>query len=66
MSILATMFVTLCNFYCSEAWVEAFFLLLHHPKIAKEKKQSFFFRLINFQQYFSIACAEQQRFLILK
>ena len=41
-----------------------FFLLLQHCKIAKAKKQAFF-KLNNCQKNFSIACAEQQNFIIL-
>ena len=43
---------------------KAFFLLLQHRKIAKAKKQAFS-KSNNCQKNFSIACAEQQSFIIL-
>ena len=42
MSILAGMFKTLFNSYCSVCLSEGYFLLLQHRKIAKAKKQAFF------------------------
>ena len=44
--------------------MKPFFLLLQHRKIAKAKKQAFF-KLKNCRKNFSIACAEQQSFIIL-
>ena len=64
MAILAGMFETLFTSYCSVCLSEGFFLALQHRKIAKAKKQAFF-KLNNCQKNFSIACAEQQRFIIL-
>ena len=66
MSFLAGMFEALSNSYSSVCLrqVKAFFLLLQHRKIAKAKKQAFF-KLNNGRKNFSIACAEQQSFIIL-
>ena len=65
MSILAGMFETVFISYCSVCLLgEGFFVLLQHRKIAKAKKQAFF-KLNNCQKTFSIACAEQQCFIIL-
>ena len=63
MLILAAMLKTLFNSYCSVCLSEHFSLLLQYHKIAKEKKQAFF-NLNNCQKNFSIACAEQQSFII--
>ena len=65
MSISAGMFETVFNSYCSVCLLsEGFFLLLQHRKLAKAKTQAFF-KLNNCQKTFSIACAEQQCFIIL-
>ena len=66
MPILVTIFVTVLNSYCSVCLIEGFFpvfAVLYH-KIAKEKKLVIF-KLNNYQRNFSIACAEQQRSIIL-
>ena len=64
MSILAGMFETLFNSYCSVCKVKAFFLLLQHRKIAKAKKQAFLL-VEQLPKKLSIACAEQQSFITL-
>ena len=51
MSILAAMFETLFNFYCSVCLREGFSIFLQHRKISKEKKQAFF-KLNNLQKFF--------------
>ena len=66
MSILAGMFENtfLIPIALLKCRLFSFFLLLQHREIAKAKKQAFF-KLNNCQKNFSIACAEQQSFLIL-
>ena len=64
MSILAAMFVTLFNSYCSVCLKKDFFPLLQHRKIAKREKANFF-KLNNCQKNFSFTCAEQQLSIIL-
>ena len=63
MSILAGMFETLFNSYCSvcSRLSEGFFLPLKHRKIAKAS----FFQVEQLPKKFSNTCAEQQSFIIL-
>ena len=65
MLILVTMFVKLFSYQCFLCLSKGFFLLFQNRKIAKAKKQPFF-KMNHCQKIFSNACADQQRFIILK
>ena len=64
MSILAGMFETLFNSYCSVCLSEGFFLAFAASLNCKSEKASFF-QVEQLPKKLSIACAEQQSFIIL-
>ena len=64
MPILASMFETLFNSYCSVCLSEGFFVALTASQNCKSEKASFF-QIEQLPKKSSIACAEQQSFVIL-
>ena len=64
MSILAGMFETLFNSYCSVCLSEGFFLAFAASQNCKSEKASFF-QVEQLPKKFSIACAKQRSFIIL-